>query len=118
MQQLEEPPPPEPPPVQTRSGRQVRPPRHLIAEAYETLAMGAEVIDMEQEENPIHDVMAFATSSNPDIMYVDQALQAPDRQQFLAAMEKEVVSHHNNKHWEVIRRSDVPKGAKILPAVW
>ncbi|KAI2491852.1 hypothetical protein MHU86_22705 [Fragilaria crotonensis] len=33
-------------------------------------------------------------------------------------MEKEVKSHTKNKVWELVPRSSVPPGTKILPAVW
>jgi hypothetical protein len=34
------------------------------------------------------------------------------------ALEKEVQSHTKNKVWELVPRSSVPLGTKILPAVW
>ena len=64
--------------------------------------------------NPI----AYKATSDPDTIYVDQTLRALDRKQFLEAMEKEVNDHSKCKHWEVIPHSAVPKGTKILPAVW
>jgi Reverse transcriptase (RNA-dependent DNA polymerase) len=33
-------------------------------------------------------------------------------------MIKEVQSHTENDNWKIIRKSEVPKGHKILPAVW
>ena len=62
--------------------------------------------------------MALAASSNPDIMYVDEALRAPDRDQFIKAMEQEIASHTDNNHWEIVNRSEVPNGIKVLPSVW
>jgi hypothetical protein len=51
-------------------------------------------------------------------MYVDQALKAPDKREFLKAMQKEVEAHTEKKHWELVLRSDVPEGTRVLPAVW
>ena len=65
------------------------------------------------------DPIAFAAwTSDPDTMYVDQALKQPDQRQFIKAMQDKVEAHTNNKHWVVIHRSKVPKGVKVLPSVW
>ena len=65
-------------------------------------------------EQPI----AFAASTDPDIMYLHEALKQPDRAQFIQAIEKEVNDHVQRKHWRLVRKDDVPKGTKILDAVW
>ena len=45
------------------------------------------------------DPIAFmAKTSDPDTLRADQALREPDRKQFIAAMEAEVMAHHNNHH--------------------
>ena len=105
----------------TRSGRTVRPPERLNLQtivAFETLAMGIEDIDDSQESNPVLEAIAMAASSNPDIMYVDEALRAPDREKFIEAMESEIKSHTDNKHWKIVRRDQIPKQFRVLPAVW
>ena len=56
--------------------------------------------------------------ADQDTMRADQALRKPDRKQFIAAMEQEVMAHNNNQHWQVVPKSDVPVGVKILPCVW
>jgi hypothetical protein len=65
-------------------------------------------------ENP----MAFAASSNPDVMYLDQAMKEPDRDKFKEAMLQEVQSHTDNGHLKIVPKRSVPRGTKILPAVW
>jgi len=68
-----------------------------------------------QMEDPI----AFAAkTSDPDTMQANQALREPDRKKFIEAMENEVMAHHNNGHWRVIPKTEVPLGMKILPCVW
>ena len=62
--------------------------------------------------------MAFVASTNPDVMYIDQAMKEPDKPQFEAAMIKEVDTHTKNRNWVIISKSDVPEGVKVLPAVW
>jgi hypothetical protein len=37
---------------------------------------------------------------------------------FTKAMESEINDHNKKKHWRVIRRSLIPKGARVLPSVW
>eukprot|EP00978_Attheya_sp_CCMP212_P048469 scaffold525506_cov142-Attheya_sp.AAC.1 len=36
----------------------------------------------------------------------------------MKAMVKEVDSHQDNEHWELKKRSSIPAGKKVLPAVW
>ena len=45
-------------------------------------------------------------------------LQQDDRQQFVTAMQKEIDDHTKRKHWEVILRSEVPKGVKTIMTIW
>jgi Reverse transcriptase (RNA-dependent DNA polymerase) len=61
---------------------------------------------------------ANATSSDPDVMYLHQAMQAPDKIEFIKAMEKEVNSHIEKSNWTIIDRSAVPAHQPVLPAVW
>jgi hypothetical protein len=53
-----------------------------------------------------------------DIMYYHQALQQPDAQQLANAVVKEVNGHVENKHWQLIKRGDVPEDAQVVPSVW
>jgi hypothetical protein len=69
-------------------------------------------------QDDMEDPIAFTASTNPDIMYLDQALKEPDSKQFQQAMLDEVQSHTDNGHWEVIWIWQVPEGEKILPSVW
>jgi hypothetical protein len=80
--------------------------------AYETIKEWA---DIEGEQHPM---LAFAASADPDTMYYHEAMREPDRAEFIKAMQKEVKSHTENEVWELVPRSSVPEGTKILPAVW
>ena len=62
--------------------------------------------------------VAYAVSANPDIMYLLEAMKAPDRDQFKKAMDKELQDHIARRHWEVVPRSEVPKGTRVLDMVW
>jgi hypothetical protein len=75
----------------------------------------------EEQVNSLLDVdplLAFSASSNPDVMYLHDAMRQPDRQQFLKAMQQEVEGQTKNGNWSIIRRTEVPQGSTILPAVW
>jgi hypothetical protein len=41
-----------------------------------------------------------------------------DRDHFLATMDKEVKDQMDNRNFTIVKRSKVPKGKTILPAVW
>jgi hypothetical protein len=64
------------------------------------------------------DPIAFSSTSDPDTMYWHQASQQADSSQFLKAAVKEVKSHVDEGHFELLTRSELPKGTKVLGAVW
>jgi hypothetical protein len=69
-------------------------------------------------QDDMEDPIALAASTNPDIMYLNKAMAAPDKKEFHTAMLKEVDAHVDHNHWELIKRSDLPKDTEVLPAVW
>ena len=64
------------------------------------------------------DPIAFLASSDPDVMYYDQAMKAPDAAEFSKACTDEIAAHHENGHWEVVPRASLPSGTKVVPSVW
>ena len=62
--------------------------------------------------------VVYAASTNPDILYLHEAMKAPDHDQFKKAMDKELKDHIACKHWKVVPRSEVPKGTRVLDMVW
>ena len=62
--------------------------------------------------------IVYATSSDPDILYLHEAMRAPDCTQFVKAMEREIQGHEEGKHWVLVPKHQVPKGTKVLDAVW
>ena len=71
---------------------------------------------MDMPNNPL---LAFkATNSDPDTMYHHQAMHQPDRAQFIGAMQKEMDSQLDDGNFEIVHRSTIPTGSKILPAIW
>jgi hypothetical protein len=51
-------------------------------------------------------------------MYLHQALRAPDRKEFVKAMEREVQAHVKSEIWEIVSRVDITSDRKVLPSVW
>jgi hypothetical protein len=64
------------------------------------------------------DPIAFTASSDPDTMYWHQAMQEPDRADFMKAAVDEVKSHVDNDHFVLVSRDELPKGTKVLASVW
>jgi hypothetical protein len=110
--------------IVTRSGRTIKTPaRFDDFVAYEaTVCDGVRSEKLADEYNPAAsaaEVWSFsATSSDPDTMYYHEAMKAPDRAEFVKAMEKEIQAHTSNKNWKVIHRSEIPQNQMVLPAVW
>ena len=69
-------------------------------------------------QRKMSDPIAFAASSDPDIMYLHEAMKQPDKREFVQAMFEEVMTHTERGHWKIIPITEVPKGTKVLPAVW
>jgi len=56
--------------------------------------------------------------ADPDTMYLHKAMREPDRAEFIKAMEEEVNQHSKSNNWTLVKRSEVPEGVPIIPAVW
>jgi hypothetical protein len=69
----------------------------------------------EEIENPL---VAYKATSDPDTMYLHEAMKEPDADNFVKVMLKEVMDQMGNNNFSIIPRSEVPKGGKILPTVW
>ena len=65
-----------------------------------------------------NDPIAFSASNDPDVLRLNDAMKAPDANKFIMAMKEEFNSHVDNDHWDIIQREEVPRGFKVLPAVW
>jgi hypothetical protein len=86
--------------------------------AYEAFAVdGIKTACFATESKPF-DAVSYAASSDPDVMYYHEAMKAPDRADFVRAMEKEMQAHTENRNWQVVLRSSIPRGQMVLPAVW
>jgi hypothetical protein len=65
-----------------------------------------------------HPLTVFKATSDPDTMYLHQAMKEPDSKEFVAAMEKEVKDQSENGNFTIVKQSTVPEGVVILPTVW
>ena len=72
-------------------------------------------IDDETRRGPVH---AMAASTNPDILMYHEAMKAPDKEEFVAALHKEWNDQLANGNFSVRKKSDVPEGVDLLPGVW
>ena len=70
------------------------------------------------EQDKMSDPIAFKASTNPDILYYHQAMQAHDKDAFKQAVIEEVNAHIEGNHWELIDKNNVPDGTKVIDSVW
>jgi hypothetical protein len=111
------------PELRRRSGRARVPTQRMLESIeQENIALAFQLDEtMERElqlQDDMMDPIAFAASADPDNMYLHEAMKAPDKRQFMKAMVKEVSSHQDNDHWLLMKRTAIPAGKKVLPAVW
>jgi len=69
-------------------------------------------------QDDMADPIGFKASSDPDTMYYHQAMRGPDKEQFTAAIVKEIKDHITNNHWQLVPKSEVLAGTKVLDFVW
>ena len=48
--------------------------------------------------------LAFAATTNPDILYAHKAVKAPDRQKFIEPMEAELSQHETRGNFVPVKR--------------
>ena len=61
--------------------------------------------------------IALHTSNNEVFMYT-KALQQPNADLFINAMQKEINDHESLDHWEIVCRNTIPPGMKTIQAIW
>jgi hypothetical protein len=63
-------------------------------------------------------VLSVAATTDPDTMYWDQAIKQEDATEFIQAAIEEIETHQQQAHWEVVPKSVVPSGTRVLDAIW
>ena len=62
--------------------------------------------------------MVHEATSDPDTACAHQAMQEPDKTQFVKAMKKEARDQSENGNFAVMHKSKLPKGVAMPPAAW
>ena len=62
--------------------------------------------------------MAFAATTNPDILYWDQAMKVPDRDKFIKAVQIELDGQEKMGNYEPVPLNEVPACTRLLDMVW
>ena len=63
------------------------------------------------------DPIAYSASSDPDTMYIDQAMKQPDQKQSIKAMVNEVAAHTNSGHWKLLLKSKIEENTYFLCSI-
>jgi hypothetical protein len=59
----------------------------------------------------------FASSINPDTMYYNQGMAAPDYKVIFKDQEEEICNQVNNQNFKITPRPAVPTGKRVLPVL-
>ena len=121
------------PPIQTtRSGRTVKPPSRFSFQSYLSTFSPSPcrhspqqllqpTIANYEEPHPMALVSEYILSfiaTDPDTMTLKEAMQQPDKEQFLQAMKKELNDHITRQHWKVVPSNSIPSHKHSIPMVW
>jgi len=70
--------------------------------------------------HPLAALQSYAASKakDPDTMTLERAMAEEDADEFIKAMEKEILDHTERGHWKILPASQVPKSAKPIHMVW
>lgn len=52
------------------------------------------------------------------MLYLHEALKAPDSKEFIKAMDQEINAHEDGKNWILVDRSDIPADKTVVPSIW
>ena len=118
---------------QTQSGRVIKNTPHYdqsISLHDQGIVAWELLIDQdEQEDQPtaatqsatqraLEDPIAFAATTNPDILYWDQVMKAHDQDKFLETVSVELDGHERMGNYDPIPIDKVPSRTKLLDMVW
>jgi hypothetical protein len=63
-------------------------------------------------QDEMTDHISFLAKTDEDTMYFHQAMKAPDQDELVKAIVKEMNDHIVIKNWELVPRQDVPPGIR------
>jgi hypothetical protein len=84
----------------------------------EIFSMAAMFPTQSYKDHGANPIFAFKAKADPDTLYLHQAMRQPDWNMFSEAMNQEIQQQVGMGVHTLIKRSEVPEGASILPAVW
>ena len=64
------------------------------------------------------DLIAFAALANPDVLYIHEAIKAPDRDKFIDTMGTELKGHEDMGNFMPVPLQHVPIGTNLIDMVW
>ena len=90
-----------------------------------TSSLLSNAVDSYHRANVLYDntINCFSTmtmsaeASNESFTYRD-AMKQSDRIEFIKAMVKEVEDHEKRGHWEIVEKTTIPEGTKIILSIW
>ena len=65
----------------------------------------------------LYHVFSVSKEANKSYKF-EEMLHQDDRNQFVKATTKEIRDHTKRKHWEIVLRSQMPRGIKPIMAIW
>ena len=74
--------------------------------------------DIIEVEHKTRQSLTYLAVEIGDIMNYHQHIKEPDGSKFVKAIIKEINRHVDNKNWELIDSSMVPKGVTVISSVW
>ena len=87
-------------------------------EEHEIFAFEALVPHGQREVDECELPLALKAVADPDTMCWHQAMREPDSERFREAMVRKITDQRQNGNFTVVKRSNIPAGHKIFPAVW
>ena len=71
-----------------------------------------------QLQQDMSDPTAFTASTNPNVLYIHEAMKAPDCDKFIDSMGAKLKGHKDMGNFIPIPFANVPKGIKLIDMVW
>ena len=62
--------------------------------------------------------MFSASTVNKDNLHYGEEMSAPDREEFEKALVKEVTDLSSSDVWDIIPKSSLPVGARLIRLIW
>jgi hypothetical protein len=68
--------------------------------------------------NNFHFVSLLTDTGSNKVFTYHQAQKQEDWNDFIIAMEKEIIDHKSRGHWDLVPHSTIPLGNKVIKAIW